>query len=323
MGMKANMVEALNNALNIIMDRDERAVILGEDVGTEGGVFRVTTGLKQKYGEHRVIDTPLAESTIIGMSIGLALMGLHPFPEIQFAGFSYVSFNQLVSHAARYRSRSRSSFFLPMVVRMPSGGGVKALEIHSENPETYYAYSQGLIILEPSTPYDAKGLLISASRLNDPVIFLEPLKLYRLFREEIPEEPYEVPIGRANILRKGNEVTIVTYGPTVPDVLKVVDKKKVDAEVIDLRSIVPLDEKTILDSVKKTGRVMIVHQAPLSFGVGAEIAARISEKAIYSLEAPIVRIASPSIPYPFPGYEDYYIPDERRIEKGLDKLMSA
>ncbi len=321
--MQMNMVSAINNALNIILKENDKAVILGEDIGKDGGVFRVTDGLLDKYGENRVIDTPLAESGIIGTSIGMALSGLRPISEIQFAGFMFLGFSQLINHASRYRTRTRSNISLPMVVRTPVSGGVKTLEHHSDSPEAYYSHIGGLIVVEPSTPYDAKGLLIKASRMNDPVIFLEPTKLYRLFKEEVPEEPYEITIGKANVVREGDQLSIITYGTMVPVVKSVVEKKKLDAEIIDLRSINPIDEKTILDSVSKTGRVAIVHEASLSFGVGAEIAARISEKALYKLNAPIVRVGSNSFPYPYPGYENFYVPNEKKISYALDKLLKG
>jgi pyruvate/2-oxoglutarate/acetoin dehydrogenase E1 component len=319
--MQMNMVSALNNALELILKEDDKAVILGEDVGKDGGVFRVTDGLQAKFGEKRVMDTPLAESGIAGTSIGMALMGMHPIAEMQFAGFMYPALDQLVNHAARYRARSRSSFSLPMIVRTPVSGGVRTLEHHSENPEVMYAHYGGLIVVEPSTPYDAKGLLIKASRLNDPVIFLEPTKLYRLFKQEVPEEAYEVPIGKASVVKEGSKLTIVTYGTMAQVVKEVVAEKKVDAEIVDLRTINPLDENTIVQSAKKTGRVVIVHEAPLGFGVGAEIAARIAEKAIYELSAPIIRVAAPSLPYPFPGYENYYIPNAKKIADAIDRVL--
>ena len=292
--MQMNMVSALNNALDLILQQDSTAIILGEDVGKDGGVFRVTDGLQAKHGEKRVMDTPLSESGIIGASIGMALEGMHPIPEMQFAGFMYLAFSQLVNHAARYRMRTNSAFKVPMIVRTPVSGGVRTLEHHAESPEALYSHIGGLIVVEPSGPYDAKGLLIAASKMEDPVIFLEPTKLYRLFKEEVPDEAYEVPIGKANVVREGSALTIVTYGTMVPEVKGAVQKKNVDAEIIDLRTINPLDEKTILESVKKTTKLMIVHEAPLSFGVGAEIAARMAEKAIYDLSAPIIRVASPS-----------------------------
>ena len=315
------MVAAINNALELIMKENKNAVLLGEDIGKDGGVFRVTEGLLDKFGEARVIDTPLGESGIIGSAVGMALAGLHPIPEIQFAGFMYLGFSQIVNHAARYRSRSRSRFKVPMVIRTPVSGGVRTLEHHSESPEAVYANIGGLVIVEPSNPYDAKGLLIKASRMEDPVLFLEPTKLYRLFRQEIPDEMYEVEIGKASKIREGNAITIITYGTMVKPVSDIVEKRKLDADIIDVRTISPLDEETIIASVKKTGKVVIVHEAPLSFGVGAEIAARIADKAIYELQAPVVRVGSDSFPYPFPGYEKYYLPNEIKISKAIDKVL--
>jgi len=316
-----NMVSALNNALEILLRENDDVVLLGEDIGKDGGVFRVTEGLQGKFGDKRVMDTPLAEAAIIGTSVGMALSGLHPIPEIQFAGFSYPAFNQIVSHAARYRSRTRSVFSVPMVIRMPVSGGVRSLEHHSENPEALYSHVGGLVVVEPSNPYDAKGMLIKAGRMQDPVLFLEPTKLYRLFKQEVPEEAYEVPIGEAAVVREGSALSIITYGTMVPLVKEVVASKKVDAEIIDLRTINPIDEDAIIRSAKKTGRVVIVHEAPLGFGAGAEVAARIAEKAIYELSAPIIRVASPSLPYPFPGYENYYIPNAKKIAAAIDRVM--
>lgn len=321
--MLTNMVGALNDALGIILKENDKAIILGEDVGKDGGVFRVTDGLQEKFGKGRVVDTPLAESVIIGASIGMAIGGMRPIPEIQFAGFMYMGFDQLINHAARYRTRTRSKFSVPMIVRTPVSGGVRTLEHHSDSPEAYYSHIGGLIVVEPSNPADAKGLLIRASHMDDPVVFLEPTKLYRLFKQEIPDEPYEVPIGKASIVSEGDKLTIVTYGTMVPVVKDVVSKKGVSAEIIDLRTINPLDEKTIIDSAKKTGRVVIVHEAELSFGVGAEIAARVAEKAIFELSAPVVRVASPSFPYPFPGYEKYYVPNALKIAKAIDRVLQA
>ena len=317
-----NMVGAINNALDLILEENDKAIILGEDVGKDGGVFRATDGLFAKYGEKRVIDTPLAESAIIGSSIGMSLGGLFPIPEIQFAGFMLLSFSQIVNHVARYRTRTRSSMPLPMIIRTPVSGGVGALEHHSDNPEAFYSHIGGLIVLEPSNPYDAKGLLIKASHMKDPIVILEPTKLYRLFKQEIPDERYEVPISKANIVKEGDKLTIVTYGTMVEIVKNAVEAKNVDAEIIDLRTINPIDENTIISSVKKTGRAMVVHEASLSFGVGAEIAARIAEKAIFDLDAPVLRVASPSLPYPFPGYEKYYIPNENKVGEAIDKILS-
>ncbi len=321
--MQANMVTAINNALEIGMRENENVVLLGEDIGKDGGVFRVTEGLQAKFGENRVIDTPLAEAGIAGMSVGMALSGLKPVAEMQFAGFMFLAFDQMINHAARYRSRTRGAFTVPMIVRTPVSGGVRTLEHHSESPEVYYSHMGGLIVVEPSTPYDAKGLMLKALHSEDPIVFLEPTKLYRLFKQEIPDEAYEVPIGKASVVKEGSKLSIITYGTMVPLVKEVVEKKKIDAEIVDLRTINPLDEAAILASAKKTGRVLIVHEASLSFGAGAEVAARIAEKAMFELEAPIMRIASPSLPYPFPGYEKYYVPGAKRISQAIDKLLEA
>ena len=321
--MMANMVTALNNALATVMQENKDIVLLGEDIGKDGGVFRVTDGLVDKFGPNRVIDTPLSEAGIIGTAVGMALGGMHPIPEVQFAGFMYLAFDQLINHAARYRSRSRSTRSIPMIVRTPVSGGVRTLEHHSDSPEAYYSHVGGLIVVEPSTPYDAKGLMIKASKMDDPVIFLEPTKLYRLFKQEIPDDPYEVEIGKANIVKPGDDLSIITWGTMVPVVKSAVEKKGVNAEIIDLRTINPLDESTIIQSVKKTGRAMIVHEAQLSFGAGAEIAARIAEKAIFDIEAPVMRVASASLPYPFPGYEQFYIPNEKKVTEAIDKIMSV
>ncbi len=320
--MNVNMVTALNNALELSMKNDDKIVLLGEDIAKDGGVFRVTDGLLDKFGEKRVVDTPLAESSIIGASIGMAVSGLRPVPEMQFAGFMLLGFSQLLNHAARFRSRSRSTMNVPMVVRTPVSGGVKTLEHHSDSPEAYYSHIGGLIVVEPSNPYDAKGLMMKALKMNDPVIFLEPTKLYRLFKQEIPDDAYEVPIGKAAYLKKGDNLTIITYGTMVPIVNSIVEKRNISADVIDLRTINPLDESTILESAKKTGKVLIVHEASLSFGVGAEISARIAEKAMFELSAPIMRIGSASLPYPMRGYENYYIPNEKKISEAIDKLLS-
>jgi pyruvate/2-oxoglutarate/acetoin dehydrogenase E1 component len=320
--MQMNMVAALNNALDLCMQENDKMVVLGEDVAKDGGVFRVTDGLLDKYGEQRVVDTPLAESSIVGAAIGMSIGGLFPVPELQFAGFMYLAFSQIVNHAARYRGRTRSAITLPMIIRTPVSGGVRTLEHHSESPEVEYAHIGGLVVVEPSNPYDAKGLMISAAHGKDPVVFLEPTKLYRLFKQEVPDGMYEVPFGKANVIKEGDDLTIITYGTMVQVVSNVVEKRNISAQVVDLRTINPLDEKTIIDSAKKTGRVLIVHEAPLSFGAGAEVSARIAEKAMFDLDAPILRVASPSLPYPLPGDEQFYVPNELKISKAVDKLLS-
>jgi pyruvate/2-oxoglutarate/acetoin dehydrogenase E1 component len=321
--MQMNMVGALNNALELIMKENEKVILMGEDIGKDGGVFRVTDGLQAKFGENRVIDTPLAEAAIIGSALGMATSGLRPICEIQFAGFMLSGYNQVINHVARYRSRTRSRYTAPMIIRTPVSGGVRTLEHHSESPEVLYSHVGGLIVVEPSNPYDAKGLLIKAAKMDDPVVFLEPTKLYRLFKQEVPEESYEVPIGKASVVQQGTNLTIITYGTMVPLVKEVVTKKGVSADIIDLRTINPLDEATFIASAKKTGRVVIVHEAQTTFGVGAEVAARIAEKAIFELSAPIIRVGSHSLPYPFPGYENYYIPNAVKISKAIDKVLEA
>ena len=321
--MQMNMVSALNNALELIMKENEKVVLLGEDIGKDGGVFRVTDGLQAKFGEGRVMDSPLGEAGIIGAGLGMATSGLRPICEIQFAGFMLSGYNQIINHVARYRSRTRSRYTAPMIVRTPVSGGVRTLEHHSDSPEILYSHVGGLIVVEPSNPYDAKGLLIKAARMDDPVVFLEPTKLYRLFKQEVPEESYEVPIGKASVVQTGDKLSIITYGTMVPLVKDVVAKKGVSADIIDLRTINPLDEATFIESAKKTGKVVIVHEAQTTFGVGAEVAARIAEKAIFELSAPIIRVGSHSLPYPFPGYENYYIPNAVKISKAIDKVLEA
>ncbi|MGI0141805.1 MAG: alpha-ketoacid dehydrogenase subunit beta [Candidatus Micrarchaeales archaeon] len=321
--MKTNMVGAINSALDLSLQESDDVVLLGEDIGKDGGVFRATDGLQAKYGERRVMDTPLAESMILGASIGMAMSGLHPVAEIQFAGFMLMGFGQLANHAARYRSRTRSAYEVPMVVRTPISGGVRTLEHHSDSPEALYSHLGGLVVVIPATPYDAKGLLIKSLHMHDPVVFLEPTKLYRLFKQDIPDETYEIEIGKANLVKEGNDLSIITYGTMLSVVNEVVEKRNLSADVLDLRTINPLDEEAILSSVKKTGKVLIVHEAPLGFGSGAEIAARIGEKAIFDLKAPIMRVGSASFPYPFPGYENYYIPNAIKVSKAIDKLLSS
>ncbi len=319
--MLTNMVGALNNALDLMLKENDKLVVFGEDVGKDGGVFRVTDGLQAKYGDGRVFDSPLAESGIAGAAIGMAIGGMHPVAEMQFAGFMFLGFSQMVNHAARYRTRTRGNVTLPLMIRTPVSGGVKTLEHHSESPEIYWSHMGGIVVIEPSNPYDAKGLMIKALRMTDPVVFLEPTKLYRLFKQNIPDEAYEVPVGKAAVMQEGTQLTIVTYGTMAPLVKDVVAKKKTDAEIIDLRTINPIDEATIIASAKKTGRVLIVHEASMSFGVGAEVAARVAEKAIFELDAPIMRVAGPSLPYPFPAYEKYWVPNATRISQAIDKIL--
>src|SRR3989338_4614644 len=317
--VKLNIVEALNLALNQEMEKDEKVLILGEDVGIDGGVFRVTDGLYKKYGKDRVIDTPLAEPGIVGTSIGLAVNGFKPVAEIQFSGFIYSAFDQILSHAARIRNRSRGRFTCPLVVRAPYCGGIKALEHHSESMENIFVHAPGLKVVIPSTPSDAKGLLISSIRDPDPVIFYEPKKIYRAIKEEVSEKEYTIPIGKAKIVKEGNDVTIISWGAMVRECLEASEKIEASCEVIDLRTLKPLDIDTIINSVKKTGRVVIVHEAPKTSGFGAEIIALINEKALLSLEAPVKRITAFDTVFPYAKMENKYLRDER-IEKGIREV---
>jgi pyruvate dehydrogenase E1 component beta subunit len=322
--MIATMVQALNQALAQEMERDPRVVILGEDIGLDGGVFRVTEGLIQKFGDRRVLDTPLAESGIIGAAVGMAAFGLRPVAEIQFLGFIYPGFNQIISHVARLRNRTRGRFTVPLVIRTPYGAGVRALEHHSESTEALFCQIPGLTVVVPSTPYDAKGLLISAIRSEDPVIFLEPSRIYRAEKQDIPDEPYEVPLRQARIVTEGKDITILAWGAMVSIVQRASDmaaKKGVSPEILDLRTLSPLDEEAILGSVKKTGRALIVHEAPKTCGLGAELAALINEHALLNLEAPIIRITGPDITIPLPKTEDYYYVNPERVLKGITKIM--
>jgi len=321
-----NMVQALNQAMHLEMERDPRVLILGEDIGVDGGVFRLTEGLLKKFGEERVIDTPLAESAIVGTSIGMAVAGLRPIAEIQFMGFIYVAMNQIISHAARIRNRSRGRFSVPIVIRTPYGAGVKALEHHSESTEALFCQIPGLKVVAPSTPYDAKGLLIAAIRDDDPVIFLEPTRLYRAGRQEVPEGLYEVPLGQAKIVREGEGITVVAWGAMIPVVEKAADAVAKDGlfpEVVDLRTLAPLDRETVLESVRRTGRLLIVHEAPQTCGLGAEVAAFIAARAMFQLAAPIGRVTGQDITIPLAKGEDYYYPSPERVAWGIKKIMES
>ncbi|MDQ0220641.1 alpha-ketoacid dehydrogenase subunit beta [Peribacillus cavernae] len=321
-----NMVQAINAALKSEMLQDDRVICLGEDVGRNGGVFRVTDGLMDIFGAERVVDTPLAESAIIGAAVGMAARGLRPVAEIQFLGFIYEAMDQMASQAARLRFKSGGKFSAPMVVRAPYGGGVRTPELHSDSLEALFLHTPGLKVVMPSTPYDAKGLLTSAIRDEDPVLFLEPMKLYRAFSEDVPEEDYEVEIGKAKVIQDGNDLTIISWGQSIHTVQKAVkeweEQKNLSIEIIDLRTIAPLDLDTIIQSAKKTGRVMIVHEAVKSGGVGAELAALISEKAMFYMFAPILRIAGFDTPYPFPMVEDEWLPNVERINKAIEEMLS-
>jgi pyruvate dehydrogenase E1 component beta subunit len=315
-----NMVQALNLALRQEMARDPNVLLLGEDVGRDGGVFRISEGLQEEFGGARVIDTPLAESGIVGAAIGMALYGLRPVAEIQFMGFIYAAFDQLCSHAARMRSRSRGRFTCPLVVRTPYGAGIKAPELHEESTEAFFCHMPGIKVVVPSGPYNAKGLLTAAIRDPDPVIFLEPTRLYRLIREEVPEEKYTVPLGKARLVREGDDVTVIAWGSMVERTLKATDGYRVD--LLDLQTLSPFDEEAILGSVRKTGRVVIVQEAAETCGFGAELAATIAARAILNLRAPILRVAGFDVTMPLPKLEDHYIPSVERIRKALDEVRT-
>ncbi len=322
--MIMTMVQAINRALAGEMERDARVVVLGEDVGRVGGVFRATEGLFERFGPERVLDTPLAESGIVGASIGLAAFGLRPVPEIQFMGFIYPAFNQIVSHAARLRNRTRGRFTAPLTIRTPYGAGIKALEHHSESTEALFCQIPGLTVVVPSSPYDAKGLLAASIRSEDPVLFLEPTKLYRAEKQEVPEEPFELPLRQAAIVREGRDLTIVAWGAMVPVVRQAAEAaaaEGVGVEIVDLRTLSPMDRETVVDSVKKTGRAIVVHEAPKTCGLGAEIAATIGETALLSLNAPVLRVTGPDITVPLPKREDLYYPGPERVRRAIHQVM--
>ncbi len=317
------LVQAVRDGLHDEMARDEDVVVMGQDVGKNGGVFRATEGLSEEFGEDRVIDTPLAESGIVGTAVGMAAYGLKPVPEIQFMGFIYPAFDQLVSHAARLRTRSRGRYTCPMVVRAPYGGGIRAPEHHSESTEAFFVHQPGLKVVVPSTPYDAKGLLTSAIRDPDPVIFLEPKLIYRAFREEVPDDPYEVPLGEAAVRRDGGDISVYTWGAmTRPTIEAATDLEgEIDVEVVDLRTLSPLDTGTVVESFKKTGRGAVVHEAPKTGGLAGEITATIQEEALLYQEAPIQRITGFDTPFPLYALEDYYLPEPARIVEGIREAV--
>ena len=314
-----NMVQAVNLALGQEMERDDRVIILGEDVGRDGGVFRVTEGLMERFGPERVIDTPLSESAIVGASIGMAAYGLRPVAEIQFLGFIYAAFDQLATHAARLRARTRSRYTSPLVVRSPYGAGIKAPELHEESTEALFCHLPGIKVVVPSGPFTAKGLLLAAIRDPDPVLFLEPTRLYRLIREEVPDEDYTIPLGQARVAKSGSDLTVIAWGSMLERSLKAVGSR--NAEVIDLLTLNPFDAETVLASVKKTGRAVIVHEAVKTCGFGAEIAATIAEEALLHLRAPILRVTAPDVTMPLPKLEDHYLPTAEQINNAMDEVM--
>jgi 2-oxoisovalerate dehydrogenase E1 component beta subunit len=317
--MQMNMVSALNDALRVEMRNDERVVVLGEDVGKLGGVFRVTAGLQNEFGQDRVIDTPLAETGIMGTAIGMALNGLRPIPEIQFADFIYPAFDQLVNEAAKFRYRSGGEFPCPMVVRVPVGGGIKGGHYHSQSPESMFIHTAGLKVVCPSNPYDAKGLLISAIRDNDPVLFFEPKRVYRALKMDVPEGEYTVELSSAKVVREGEHVTCVSWGAMLFEALAAADEVReqgVDVEVIDLRTLWPVDADTVVQSVKKTGRLVVVHEAARACGFGGEMVAQICEQAFLHLEAPPRRVTGWDTPFPY-TLENEYLPLAHRITPAL------
>jgi len=318
--VKLTMVQAINSALDEAMAKDPTVIVLGEDVGIDGGVFRVTDGLYKKYGKERVMSTPLAEAGIIGTSIGMAVAGLKPVCEMQFSGFAYQAFHQIEQHLSRFRNRTQGGLTCPVVVRLPCGGGIKALEHHSESREAYYAHTPGLIVVIPSTPSSAKGLLLSAIASPDPVIFLEPKRMYRSFKQEVASS-VDVPLGKARVEQEGDKVTLISYGASMIECRQAVSEVA-GVELIDLRTISPLDEAAILSSVQKTGRCVIVHEANQSFGVGAEIAALLADKCIDYLSAPVKRVCGYDTLFPAFKLEEQYIPSVARIIDTLNEVIS-
>ncbi|EPY05298.1 transketolase central region [Paenibacillus alvei TS-15] len=320
-----NMKEAIRDAMRVELKRDPNVVVFGEDVGHVGGVFRATEGLQKEFGEERVFDTPLAESAIGGMAVGLGVQGFRPVAEIQFVGFIYEALDQMCVQAARMRFRSGGRYNSPIVFRTPFGGGVKAAELHTDSLEGLMVQTPGIKVIVPSNPYDAKGLMISAIRDNDPVFFMEHLNLYHAFRDEVPEGEYTVEIGKAKVVREGKDVTILAYGLMVHTAMKAaaeLEKEGVQAEVIDLRTLAPLDIDTIVESIKKTNRAIVVQEAQKTSGVAAEVIAQINEKAILHLEAPVLRIAGPDTVYPFAQIEDQWLPSPARIVAGVNKVLN-
>jgi len=319
-----NVVQAVNHTLRDEMRRNDNIVVLGEDIGVDGGIFRATEGLVQEFGANRVIDTPLAESGIIGISIGMALYGMRPVPEIQFMDFIYPAFDQIQSELAKFRYRSGGQFTCPLVIRTPYGGGIRGSHYHSQSTEAFFVHTPGLKVVIPSTPYDTKGLLTSALRDSDPILFLEPKKIYRTIRGEVPDEEYSIPIGKANIVREGNDVVVFAYGAMLHVAMEAAElaaPNGINVEVVDIRTLLPFDIETITKTAEKTGRVVILHEACKTCGFGAEIAAQIAERSILHLKAPIVRVAGYDVPFPF-ILEDDYMPNAKRVLKAIEKVYN-
>jgi pyruvate/2-oxoglutarate/acetoin dehydrogenase E1 component len=317
------LVEAVNDALHCELARDENVMVLGEDVGRVGGVFRATAGLRDRFGANRCFDTPLAEAGLLGAAVGLCMAGWRPVCEMQYDAFSYPCLDQLITHVGRYRWRSGGRMEFPITIRMPYGGGVRAPELHDESPEAYYVHTPGIKVAIPSTPADAKGLLAAAIRDPDPVVIFEPKLVYRTARGEVPEGDHVVPLGKARLAREGSDVSLIAYGAMIPVCERAADELDSEAscEVIDIRSLRPLDTETILASVAKTGRVVIVHEAPRTAGFGAELAALVAERALFDLQAPVLRVTGYDVPYPYWALEDAYVPSAARVIAAVRQVM--
>lgn len=320
------LAQAVNDALAAAMESDDRVLVIGEDVGRTGGVFRVTDGLYERFGEDRVIDAPVSESGIVGAAFGMAISGLRPVAEIQFMGFTYPAYDQIVSHVSRIRNRSQHRFTAPMVIRVPYGAGIGAAEHHSESMEAAFAHVPGIKVVVPSTPRDAKGMLLAAIADPDPVLFLEPIRLYRSVKEDIPDTPFEVPLGVADVARPGTDITLIAYGAMMREARAAADRLAgtgVDAEVIDLRSLVPFDADTVVESVSRTGRAVVIHEAHRTAGFGAEITAQIQERALYSLLAPVQRVTGWDVVVPLRRAEKHYVPSVERIVVAAQRALEA
>jgi 2-oxoisovalerate dehydrogenase E1 component beta subunit len=318
------MIQAVNDALHVSMAQDDSVVVLGEDIGRKGGVFGATAGLHEQYGDLRVMDTPLSECGIIGAAIGMALYGLRPVPEIQFLDFIYPAFDQIVSEAAKMRYRSGGEYTAPLVIRSPSGGGIRGGHYHSQSSEAYFAHTPGLRVVMPSTPREAKGLLLASIAVDDPVLFLEPKALYRHGKEEVEEGSFTLPLDEARLVQAGTDVTVVSWGAMVPisvEAAKMAQEKEISCEVIDLRSIYPWDAEAVLESVRKTGRLVVVQEAPRTCGFGSEVAATVAEKAVESLEAPVGRVAGFDTPFPY-TLEHVYKPDKKRVLNAIEYVAN-
>lgn len=325
MERELNLVQALNEALDLLLTDDDKVLLLGQDIGKNGGVFRVTENLFNKFGDRRVVDTPLSEAGIVGCGIGMALNGLKPIAEIEFLGFIYPALEQILSHLSRLRMRTQGKYQVPLIIRAPYGAGVRAPELHSESIEALLFQSPGLKVVIPSNPYDAKGLLIAASEGDDPVIFLEPMKIYRSIRHYVPDYRYTVPLGKANVLKEGSDITVIAWGSMIWNVAHAAEQLEkshsISMEIVDLRTLYPFDIETIQESISKTHRVMIVHEAPLTGGVGAELVAVIQERMFGELKSPIKRITGFDVPVPQFSIEDYYLPSADRIVYEIERML--